>query len=246
MAAHELEVGFSLRSPARTPLKISPPVVLKNNGLLFAHRPSLQLWKVIGEQLFAVADSSTWWIADWLAFGESTFKDRYLEAAKKTQLNYQTLRNYTWVARRFELSRRRDGLTFGHHAEVAALDIPEQDYWLRKAEDFGWSRNKLRCEVRESLRERQNHAAGQALGNGSCQAVDCDAADDACATYETLRLQLTAEQIERFTTIADKHQLALDEWAISVLQAATEAVSEHFVVREPVRESTRSLPDCGP
>ncbi|HUA28991.1 MAG TPA: LmbU family transcriptional regulator [Streptosporangiaceae bacterium] len=225
MTSQQHEVSSSRRSLAGTVLKISSPVVLRSNGLLFARRPSLQSWNAIGEQLIAVADSSTWWIADWLAFGESTFKDRYLEAAKKTQLNYQTLRNYTWVARRFELSRRRDSLTFGHHAEVAALDPPEQDYWLRKAEDLGWSRNKLRCEVRESLRERQNDEAVQA-------AADCDDSDGVCATYETLRLQVTAEQVEAFTTIAGQHELALEEWAISVLQAATDPMSEHLVIRE--------------
>lgn len=216
MAVHQCEI-----SPVGSPLTISPSVVFKNNGLLFARRPSLHSWKAIGEQLLAVADSSTWWIADWLAFGESTFKDRYLEAAKKTHLNYQTLRNYTWVARRFELSRRRDSLTFGHHAEVAALETPEQDYWLRKAEEFGWSRNKLRSEVRESLRERQDHPAGRILGNGACEPGNGDCSR---TSYETLRLQLTADQIELFSTIADQHKLALEEWAISVLQAATGAV----------------------
>jgi hypothetical protein len=235
MPAYELDVGSSSRSPARTPARIGSPVVLKNNGLLFARRLSLQSWKAIGQQLFAVAESSAWWIADWLAFGEATFKDRYLEAARETQLNYQTLRNYTWVARRFELSRRRDSLTFGHHAEVAALDVPEQDYWLRKAEEHGWSRNKLRWEVRESLRERRNHTAGHAPGDRSGKAADCDGADDDRAVYETVRLHLTAEQVELFTTIAGQHQLALEEWAISVLQAATETMSGHLVVRELAR-----------
>ena len=75
----------------------------------------------------------------WLVYGESQFKDRYEEAIRRTSLNYQTLRNYTWVARRFDLSRRRDNLSFGHHAEVAALDPPEQEFWLRKAEKYGWS-----------------------------------------------------------------------------------------------------------
>ena len=51
------------------------------------------------------------------------------------QLDYQTLRNYAWVARRFPAGRRRAGVSFAHHAEVARLPEPEQDYWLRRAED---------------------------------------------------------------------------------------------------------------
>ncbi len=31
-----------------------------------------------------------------------------------------------WVARRFPVSRRRDTVSFQHHAEVAALPEPEQ------------------------------------------------------------------------------------------------------------------------
>lgn len=217
-------MGTPLRGSPGRPLTISPSVVLKNTGLLFACRPSLHSWKVIGEQLFTVADSSTWWIADWLAFGESAFKDRYLQAVKETHLNYQTLRNYTWVARRFELPRRRDSLTFGHHAEVAALDVPEQDYWLRKAEEFGWSRNKLRAEVRESLRERMHdetdHTSHSAFSNSTDQDDDAADNDNDRAPRKILRLQLNADEIALFTMIADKRDLALEEWAISVLLAA--------------------------
>jgi hypothetical protein len=224
MTVYVSEMDLPLRIFPESSPTVSPAVVLKNTGLLFARRPSLHSWEAIGEQIFAVADSSTWWIADWLAFGESAFKDRYLEAAKKTHLNYQTLRNYCWIARRFELQRRRGSLTFGHHAEVAALDIPEQDYWLRKAEEFEWSRSKLRSEVRESLRQRQGHATAQVAddGVGKSTVHDNDAADDARPQYKTLRLQLSVEQAELFMAIANKCDLALEEWAISVLQAAAD------------------------
>lgn len=47
-----------------------------------------------------------------------------------TGLDYQTLRNYAVVARRFDLSRRRDSLSCQHHAEVCALSDSEQDRWL--------------------------------------------------------------------------------------------------------------------
>ncbi len=41
-----------------------------------------------------------------------------------------------------EFSRRRENLSFGHHANVAALEPPEQDYWLDNAEAT------VRAEVR--------------------------------------------------------------------------------------------------
>jgi hypothetical protein len=178
----------------------------------------------MGEQLFAVADSSTWWIADWLVFGESAFLDRYEEAIRKTQLNYQTLRNYAWVARRFDMSRRHGELTFGHHAEVAALDRPEQDYWLHKAVEYGWSRNRLRSEVRGSWRERQGNAGSASVdatddGPGAIPAGFNVHQNIKRPTREKLELQLTPEQVEMFRSIADNQHQSLDEWAIGVLNA---------------------------
>jgi hypothetical protein len=65
-------------------------------------------------------------------------------------LDYQTLRNYAWIARKFEASRRRSGLPFQHHAEVAALPPAEQDEWLDRAQREGWSRTALRRALRAS------------------------------------------------------------------------------------------------
>jgi hypothetical protein len=52
---------------------------------------------------------------------------RCKEAVALTGLDYQTLRNYTVVTRRFELSCRRDNLPFQYHAEDGSLSDYEQD-----------------------------------------------------------------------------------------------------------------------
>lgn len=52
-----------------------------------------------------------------------------------------------WVARNFAASRRRDRLSFQHHAELASLPEHEQDCWLEQSRRFGWSRNELRRQV---------------------------------------------------------------------------------------------------
>jgi hypothetical protein len=108
-------------------------------------------WREVGERLLTVADSSAWWVGDWLLFGQRTYADRYEIALARTGFDYQTLRNYAWVASRFEPSRRRGSLSFSHHAEVAALEEDEQDAWLRRALVKGWSRNTLRNELRNQL-----------------------------------------------------------------------------------------------
>jgi hypothetical protein len=43
------------------------------------------------------------------------------EGIELSGLDYQTVRNDSMVARGFEMSRRRDNLSFQHHAEVCAL-----------------------------------------------------------------------------------------------------------------------------
>jgi len=202
-------------APNVTKLSLEGPLFLQKSGLHFPHLMSYQKWESIGRQLLALADSSTWWIADWLVYGETSFQDRYAEAIRSTSLNYQTLRNYAWVARRFHPSRRRDALSFGHHAEVAALQGSEQDYWLRKAEELGWSRNQLRREVRASLVERQITADAR---------PDHSPADDhhslADASARAISLRVTTDQLEQFRAAAQRHNLSLDEWAIQALKTA--------------------------
>src|SRR5690242_627981 len=86
-------------------------------------------WMSAGRQIARISTASAWWIGDWLSYGERAYGSRYRIAVDLTSFDYKTLRNYVWVARRFELSRRRDSLSFQHHAEVAALAEPEQDLW---------------------------------------------------------------------------------------------------------------------
>jgi hypothetical protein len=85
----------------------------------------VEAWR-IGTQLSAAVSSSAWCLGDWLVYGQAAFSGRYRDALEQTSLDYQTLRSYAWVARRFPVSRRRDNLSFGHHAETAALPRPEQ------------------------------------------------------------------------------------------------------------------------
>jgi hypothetical protein len=206
-------------NPAR--LAFGGSTILEKSGLRISRPISHRKWEIIGQKLLSMSESSTWWIADWLCYGEHTFQDRYPEAVRRTSLNYQTLRNYVWVAQRFDSSRRRDTLSFGHHAEVAALDQPEQDYWLRKADELGWSRNQLRREVRASLTERQGR--GEVVPAAEDAQLD-DAPDEHVVSQRgsgrTLQLEVTPSQFKQFIAAAGLRKLSLNEWAIEVLRAA--------------------------
>jgi hypothetical protein len=165
------------------------------------------------------ASTSAWCLGDWLVYGETRFAGRYRSAIEHTSLEYKTLRNYAWIARKFPHARRRVSLSFGHHAEVAALPDPEQDYWLSQAESLGWSRNSLRRELRISLAERGEELAHDNAGH--------EGADGSLATLAKLRVEVTNDQFAMITQAASKARLSVASWAPSVLeQAARVALSE--------------------
>ena len=109
---------------------------------------TLDAWVSVGRQIAVILDASTWWLGDWLIYGRETYPDRYRHAIDRTGLSYQTLRNYAWIARAFPVSRRRDGLSMQHHAEVITLAEEAQNAWLDRAEDQGWSVTQLRRRLK--------------------------------------------------------------------------------------------------
>ena len=157
-------------------------------------------WQCVGRRLGSVSSASTWALGDWLLFGQRAFAGRYRTALDATDLDYQTLRNYAWVAGRLPASRRRHELSFGHHAEVAALTEAEQDLWLQRAIIARWSRNELR---------RQIKAPGGAARPAPPSLV--------------VRVELTHDDERRWRRAADRTRLALDEWLRTVADAAADA-----------------------
>jgi hypothetical protein len=181
--------------------------VIPKRGLQFPRQMPFERWVSIGRQLSDIHTSSAWCLGDWLVFGEAAYNGRYRDAIEQTCLDYQTLRNYAWVARRFAMSRRRDGLSFGHHAEVAARPEAEQGFWLRKAEELGWSVKRLRRELRASLAERASGDGGQS-----------DSGDpDSLVPLAQLQIHITPQQLQTYQAAATQAGQSLEAWAALVL-----------------------------
>jgi hypothetical protein len=72
------------------------------------------------------------------------------------------------VASRFEPSRRRPGLSFSHHAELAGLAPEDQELWLDRAEAGGLSVRALRTELRKA---RERSAARLSLAQAKLRAA---------------------------------------------------------------------------
>lgn len=184
-------------------MRSTDPVLVTRVGLQIPPALNYDKWEEAGRRIAEVVDSSAWCLGDWLLYGQTRYSGRYRQAVEAVGLEYQTIRNYVWVARRFELSRRRTTLSFQHHAEVAALSDSEQDCWLDQAERFGWSRNELRRQVR---------AAASRL------------APDRLAVQATPLLTLQPERVERWRAAAALSKSSLEHWMVSCLDAQAAAV----------------------
>ncbi|MEU4244957.1 LmbU family transcriptional regulator [Actinoplanes sp. NPDC026619] len=194
--------GNALSPTRRAGLTLDPAARPRRLGLTIAAGLRYGTWQRIGRQLSSITGSSAWWLGDWLVYGEAAYPDRYLVAVRETELHHQTLRNYAWVARRFALPRRRESLTFQHHAEVCALPPAEQDLWLDRAEGHGWSRNELRRQIR--------------TGNGR-----------PAGTPAEVRLRLPIRQEQACRRAAElTHDGDLDAWIIAALDRAARTVVE--------------------
>ncbi len=90
-------------------------------------------WVRQGSRLGVASRGSGWWIGDWVRYGATRYGRRYAVAAAVTRYDEQTLMNMVYVATRFEISRRRESLSWSHHAELAAIDREEQERWLDRA-----------------------------------------------------------------------------------------------------------------
>ena len=101
-------------------------------------------WLRQGSKLGLAGRNAAWWIGDWLRYGTTRYGSKYTAAARTTSYDRQTLMNMVYVATRFEFSRRRENLSWSHHAELAALAVADQERWLDRAAAERFSVRDLR------------------------------------------------------------------------------------------------------
>ncbi len=129
-------------------------------------------WSAVGRRFGEIGRSSQWWLGDWIQYGNERFGERYTRAVKLTGYDVQSLMNMVYVASRFEISRRREGLSWSHHSALAALDLDGQERWLDRATAERLSVADLRVElrsVRRALRApaRADQSASETADSGA-------------------------------------------------------------------------------
>lgn len=109
-------------------------------------------WSRAASRLGMMDRCSPWWVGDCIRYGNAKFGEKYSLAAKLTGYDVQTLMNRVYVASHFDISRRRENLSWSHHEAVASLDSEAQDHWLDQAIKHKMSVVDLRHELRARLR----------------------------------------------------------------------------------------------
>jgi hypothetical protein len=128
--------------------------VLTETGVEITGRPTWENYQGAFEFAKRAHRSSGFWLADLLRHGESRKDWAKLidHAVDATGLSAKTLRNVRVVGA-IPMARRRDTVEFSHHVEVAPLTAEEQDHFLERCEDEGWSVRDLRDAIKQSKRE---------------------------------------------------------------------------------------------
>jgi hypothetical protein len=107
---------------------------LNNVGWTLPERIQQEQWRDAGSFFVRIDSSNQWWKGDWWNAGAVWGEGEAVCA--ELGLNYGTIHNCGSVAKAFEFSRRRENLTFGHHAEVMAIkDKQVQDRFLDWCEE---------------------------------------------------------------------------------------------------------------
>ena len=119
-------------------------------GLVLPASLSAQGLKDIARALIGVDRMTSWAWGDWWRSGEHQHGER-MKLVNSDGWHgpaYQTLCNRATIAAAFQISRRREKLSFSHHAAAAALHADEADRILREAvaqrHPVEWVRDEVR------------------------------------------------------------------------------------------------------
>lgn len=106
-------------------------------------------WMKIGSALKRFYSANKWWVGDWLNFGESKYGETYAQAMEETGMQYDTLKNYKWVAHSVPNVIRNDNLSFSHHYMIARFDPKEQKALLEIADQEKMTRDQFKAFLKD-------------------------------------------------------------------------------------------------
>lgn len=177
--------------------------VASRTGLTIPENLTFDEWMSIGRRLFAVIESTAWALGDWLAYGEWRYGEKYRVALEEFSLKLDRVRDYSYVAANVPHAVRDADLSWRHHRVVAKLIPEQQERWLARAKEEGWSYRELEEEI-----------AARAAIPGS---------RDPDVPVVVLRVSVPADREQRWEAAAKERGLDVSDWLVAVADEAASA-----------------------
>lgn len=191
-------------------------------------------WIDIGRQLKSAEQQIQWLIGDWINYGQAKYGEKYAEAVELLGISRGTARNYASVAARVQLSRRRDKLSFSHHAEVAVIDdVERQQDLLERAEREQLPVKALRREIKKLTHVDHTHETHAPEVNAATMDADTEleplSTEEILREIERLKRMLPDDQQGRVVVLPEDE----DERASAAIRIAEESLSDSYRHFEP-------------
>lgn len=134
------------------------PFVLTTTSAIPVRTVTLRQWRNALKRCHGLnSTSSPFWVGDLLVYGERHLGVKLALAAQYSGLRIGALQQSFDTARSVDRARRRPGVSFEIHSEVARLPPDEQDVWLRVARTECLTLADLRRQLDASTRRRVEH-----------------------------------------------------------------------------------------
>ena len=142
---------------AARPGLIGRPLV---NGLQLPPDITLEEWASAIRHADAIVESSPWWLADLMAYGETKFGQRHSQMLPTpeedpTGVSQSRMKQAAWMASKYPRNQRVEGLSYTHHRLAAELEPEARIGVLRAAVEASprWSTRELDAVVKEKQQQ---------------------------------------------------------------------------------------------
>ncbi|MEY3897052.1 MAG: hypothetical protein RLZZ214_2573 [Verrucomicrobiota bacterium] len=143
-----------------------PKFAITPTGIEFHQDLSFAEWNALGQKLAPIGKSIDFILGDWINYGEVAYTEKYKQALATTGIPYQTLANYSYVARKVPFFCRQENLGFEHHAVVAKLKPDEQERWLEMTNAHDLSVRRLRKSINFGRLATEDEVQGDPADRG--------------------------------------------------------------------------------
>lgn len=174
MAERGLAKRMARAVEKREPFRLFECFEMLENGVTVHGEPSLSQYQSCVDFVERTHKASGWWLVDLIEYGDSRldFKDMVDAILDHEAITESTKKQYRYLGKALPHDNRVEGVPFGHHQVVAGMEPEDQQEWLERSRERGWSQGDLRKEIRAAARTKV--ITGQATLEGKYRIIYAD------------------------------------------------------------------------